>query len=97
MRLRLIVDSYGHDIDSTDPELLGKWIIEIFGRITWSPATYVQVQVGPSYIPGVKPGFDWIADSRYMVQQATVKSPRDVIAAMSAALDEYESKGESDG
>jgi len=93
VRLALIIDNYRHDIDSTDPELLGKWMVEIFARVQWTPATYIQVNAQPSYLPQLpdsQPQFDWIADSRIMGQLIPVKSPREVVEALSALIDEYE-------
>lgn len=90
MRLELTIDSYFHQVDSTDPEILGKWMVEIFGRVQWTPSTFIQVRAQPSYIPGAPGGMDWIADTRIIGQATRVKSPREVVEALSAWVDEWE-------
>lgn len=101
MRLRLSIDALPHEIDSTDPELLAKWIVEIFGRIrVITPATLIEFQVYPSFVPSDGPGDmqpgrggwhpDWAADSRVIGQVTPVRSPRELVAALSAQLDELE-------
>lgn len=97
VKLVLRIDGYHHEIDSTDPEIIGKWIVEIFARIgpTWSPATFIQMQVQPSWLPAApdgQPQHDWIADSRFMGQLVPVKSPREVVEALTKMIDESEAK-----
>ena len=97
MKLVLRIDGYHHEIDSTDPEIIGKWLVEIFARIgpAWSPATFIQVQVQPSYLPAVPDGviqFDWITDTRFTGRLTPVKSPREVVETLSKMLDEWEAK-----
>jgi hypothetical protein len=95
MKLEIIIDGMFHGIDSTDPEILGKWMVEIFGRVRHptpaTPATYFQVRAQPSYIPDAdgNPTLDWIADSRFL-GTATARTPREMVAALSAWLDEWE-------
>ncbi len=94
MRLILSIDSIPHQIDSTDPDLLAKWIIEMFGRIREiTPATLIELQTYPSVLPqsadgGWRP--DWITDSRIIGQVIQIRSPRDLIAALSKQLDDLE-------
>jgi hypothetical protein len=91
MRLRLIIDNFTHEIDTTDPDLLGRWIVEIFGRMRdWNPATDVRMQAGPSYFPEVGGAWtaDWLTDSRIIAQQRPILSPRDLVAELGKILDE---------
>jgi hypothetical protein len=94
MRLTIMVDGAYHVIDSTDPDLLGKWMTEIMGRIVAhgiKPATYIQVQAFPSWIPDVAGGHpDWIADSRIIGSTWQVASPREIVAALAQQLDDAE-------
>jgi hypothetical protein len=95
MRLEISIDSLSHQIDSTDPELLGKWIMEIFARAAaWglNDGTLIQGRAQPSWVlssqtpSGVTP--DWISDSRITGQVFTVTSPRDLLAVLSRQLEE---------
>ena len=96
MRLTILIDAMPHQIDSTDPELIGKWLAEIFGRAAaWgiTPATQIEAQVYPSWVPadnpdGSKP--DWIADTRIIGRTYQVQSPRDVVTMLARQLDEAE-------
>ena len=93
MRLTIEIDNVRHEIDSTDPELLGKWIVESFGRAIAAgitPATYIRVQAYPSWVPDAnQPGgrADWITDSRILGNSYQVWSPRDLLKARSDELD----------
>lgn len=96
MRLRLMIDGIAHECDSTDPDLLGKWIMEIFGRIRQiTPATLIEFQASPSWVPTStemdgrwQP--DWLADSRVIGQIRQIRSPRDLVAELGKIIDEYE-------
>lgn len=96
MRLTIITDGIPHEIDSTDPELLGKWITEIFGRAVAAgitPATQFEVRVYPSWVPDGSPqGWrsDWSADTQIIGRTHQVHSPRELIAILAAQLDEAE-------
>ena len=95
MRLKLIIDGYYHEIDSTDPELLARWIMEIFGRMREiTPATQIQVQAQPSWLPCANPAqpwaADWTADGRIIGQTVAVRSPRELLDALGKQLDEAE-------
>jgi hypothetical protein len=93
VRLQINIDSIVHNIDSCDPELLGKWVIEILRRpreIT--PATWITVQAWPSYLEGDdgQMHMDWPTDGRYLGRQAEIRTPRDLVAALGKFLDEAE-------
>jgi hypothetical protein len=98
MRLTITIDGAPHNIDSTDPETLGRWIVEILARAEpVTPATYIQVQAQPSYLPqrnGDPARTDWIANSQLNGDLLRVRSPRELVAALAAQLDRLE--GESD-
>ena len=91
MRLTIAIDGAPHGIDSTDPETLGRWVVEILARAEpITPATYIQVQAQPSYVPGRNgaPGRpDWIANSALNGELFRVRSPRELVAALAAQLD----------
>jgi hypothetical protein len=87
------IDGISHQIDTTNPDLLTSWILEIFGRIPGAPApaTYITVQIYPSVLwSGTEWKPDWIADSRVLSQVYHVKEPRDIIDALSQQLEEKE-------
>jgi hypothetical protein len=92
MRLTITIDGASHTIDSTDPELLGKWVVEIFARVGQvTPATYIQVQAYPSYLPshnGEPVGLDWIADSRIIGGVFRISSPRELVEGLARQLDD---------
>jgi hypothetical protein len=88
MRLQLFIDGVPHEIDSTNPELLGKWVIEIFSRVTYpTPDTLFEVRAMPSWVPDQVP--DWITDSQFMAQ-VRVMSPRDLVDALVRQLNDWE-------
>jgi hypothetical protein len=94
MRIRVNIDGLHHECDSTDPELLGRWLIEVFGRHQWFEATFCQVDVQPSFPSRAPDGklddrCDWIADVRYFDVWAP-KSPRELLKMMGQTLDRYE-------
>ena len=85
MRVQLFIDGMSYQIDTRDPDLLGRWLAEIFARMHWIPATQTQVQVYPSYIqaePGSQPQLDLIADSRVITNAVPVKSPQEFVDAL---------------
>lgn len=96
MRLRLSIDAVPHEIDSTDPDLLARWIVEIFGRIREiHPATLIEFQAQPSWVPsGNDPSMpwrpDWAADSRVIGQLMPARSPRELLAALGKQLDQLD-------
>lgn len=93
MKLTLSIDGYGHQIDSTDPDLLGRWIVEIFGRIREiTPATWIEFRAAPSWVPGNGDDWqpDWVADSRIINQAIQIRSPRELVAALGKQIDELE-------
>ena len=94
MKLRIIIDGMPHDCDTADPDLLGKWIVEIFGRIREiHPSTLIEFQAWPSFIPQTPHGMwepDWIADNRIIGQIREIRSPRELVAELGKMVDEYE-------
>ena len=94
MKLRIIIDGISHDCDTADPDLLGKWIVEIFGRIREIyPSTLIEFQAQPSWLPQASDGNwqpDWIADSRIIGQVRPVRSPRELVAELGKMIDEWE-------
>lgn len=95
MRLTIIIDGYPHEIDSTDPELLAKWIVEIFSRIPEIyPSTMIEVKAYPSFVlqNSGQWGPDWTADSRVISQIMVIRSPRELVTALSEQLDEAEDR-----
>jgi hypothetical protein len=97
VRLTISIDGVPHPIDSTDPVLLGNWMVEIFARAgEISNATYITVQVYPSFIPdpaapqGMRA--DWIADTRIVGRVFQVKTPRELVAALAKQLDDAEAE-----
>lgn len=89
MLIRVQVDGITHQIDSRDPETLARWLIEVFADIQWTPATWCQVTVNPSWSgpDGRQP--DWIADTRFMQLPVPVKSPEELVAALGERLAEF--------
>jgi hypothetical protein len=89
VRLELRVDSLVKVIDTVSPDLLARWLLEQFASIEWTPATYVQAQAWPSFSHD-NHAADWLCDSRYLTQFTEVRSPRDFLAQLTAALNTYE-------
>lgn len=98
MRLELWIDNIKYEIDSTDPELLGKWILEIIGRVRWSPATYSKFMVWPSYIQDENGVWvvDWVADSRILGHVYPFSTPQDILDALQGQINEQEKLREKD-
>lgn len=93
MRLSINVDQYHHEIDSTSPETLGRWIVEIFTRTgPWHPSTMINVQAYPSYVPTPdgRGRADWIADSRVLGNVYTARTPQEIVAALQQQIDDLE-------
>jgi len=93
MRLTLFIDGIPHQIDTTDPDLMAKWITEIFGRIQEiTPATLIEFRAQPSFLydKDKKPAVDWIADNRIISQQQRILSPRDFVTELGRQLDDAE-------
>lgn len=84
MRLEIIIDNVWHAIDTTDPDLMFRWVREIFGRIPeWNRSTEVRLQAFASYLyHDGKLTADWIIDSRIIGQIQEVRSPGEWIAAL---------------
>lgn len=95
MRLKISVDNLYHEIDSTDPDLLGKWVVEIFARTgPWTQATYVQLQAGPSWVPTEdgrgRP--DWIADSRVVGSVYQVHTMQEIVDVLQQHIKDAEAR-----
>jgi hypothetical protein len=94
MRLRIQIDGMHHEIDSTDPVTLGRWIVEILARAeqSWSPATMIMVQASPSWLPSVdgRGRSDWITDARVIGNVYHVRTPKDLLDALQQQLNEVE-------
>ena len=102
MRLRIHIDNMHHEIDSTNPETLGRWMVEIFGRIANpTPATLIRVEAQPSFIWEDNPNYrdqfraDWICDTRYF-QTGEIHSPRELVTLLGEWLDKYEADRDRD-
>lgn len=95
MRIRISVDGYGSEIDSTDPQTLGRWMVEIFARYPDAgPQTIYQVFANPSHVYNRKSGqyhSDWIQDTRYL-EVGRARSPRELLTELTAWLDAYEAR-----
>jgi hypothetical protein len=94
MRLTISVDNLSHQIDTTDPKLLGQWIVEIFDRTgPWGPSTWATIQAYPSWVPdatvpqGGRP--DWLADSRIIGGVYQVTSPQGIVDTLQQQLDNW--------
>jgi hypothetical protein len=97
MRLQLFVDNVITQIDTRDPELLGRWLLEQFALIRWYPSTFVRAQAWPSWSDFDKSGNarpDWLTDSAHY-RRWEVKTPEDVLAGLAALLSE--ARGEAAG
>lgn len=95
MRLTLTVDNLSFQIDSTDPELIGRWVVEIFARTgPFTPATYCTMQAYPSYVRDPATGRerpDWIADSRVIGRIHLVRTPQEVVDMLQKQVSDLES------
>lgn len=99
MRLTIAVDNLRHEIDSTDPETLARWILEIIGRFAWTPATYAYFQVYPSFTLNRETGEyapDWVADSRVLGEFTQFRGPRDLLIALADQIERQEELAERD-
>jgi hypothetical protein len=86
--IRVEIDGITRTTDSRDPETLARWLVEVFGDVRWTPATWCRVLVSPSWDPdGKRP--DWIADSAFMTLPVPVKSPEELVAALGDRLQEF--------
>lgn len=95
MRLTIQIDDVTSQIDSTDPETLGRWMVEIFGRVrNPTTATFYRIQAYPSFVPKDNGEYqpDWIADTRYM-EVGKAHNPRELLQLLNAWLSNYESRG----
>lgn len=81
---------YQYSIDSVNPEVLGKWLVEIFERIR--PGTGVHapamVRAWPSWIDGKE--VDFVTDSRVLGRMFPALTPREVVAALAQMVKDQE-------
>lgn len=95
MRVTLTIDGHTRQIDTANTALLGAWLTEQFMTVEWHPATYCTVNVWPGFKPDgpdhAKFNMDWLTDSRHLgTPYGPVRTPREVLAALSDALDAIE-------
>lgn len=94
MKLSIFLDGIPFEIDSTEPDLLARWIIEILGRMTDITAgTLIELRVRPSFLFDAASNAwrpDWTADSRIIGQTTYIRSPRDLLDALAKQLDAAE-------
>lgn len=93
MRVRIEIDGYSLEIATRDPELLARWLGEVFTAIDWSPATLVRAQAWPGFVQGgtprqPHPGADWIADSRIITRFSEIKSPQEFVDMLQRQINE---------
>jgi hypothetical protein len=91
MRLELYIDGMRVGINTRDPELLGRWLLEQFATIHWTPATDVRAQAWPSWSDMDEQGQarpDWVTITPILCRQWEVKSPEDVLAGLATQLKE---------
>jgi hypothetical protein len=88
MRLTITIDNYRHEIDSTDPGTLGRWVVEILARAErhWTPATLITVQTQPTFTmpPG---GGQWVPDWIDNGDLIKIRTPADLLAALTEQLE----------
>ena len=75
-------------IDSLDPELLARWLLETVARIKPNPAEYAVIQAWPSVGLDGKP--DWITDNRVLGRLHFGTTARDLLAALESDLADAE-------
>jgi len=89
-----MVDGFNFAIDSTDPEILGKWFVEVFARTgPFTAATQCLVRAWPSFSQSKTPGkyeADWITDSHFIGDLYQIHSPRELLTALDIQLQRYE-------
>jgi hypothetical protein len=88
VRFQLQIDGLVTEISTRDPELLGRWLLEQFALIRWTPATHVVAHAWPSwsdFTEDGRPRADWLTDSRELVPWE-VKSPEDVVMGLMETL-----------
>lgn len=90
MRLTLQVDGMTSEIDTRDPDLLARWLLEQFALIRWSPASYVTAHAYPSWSDlddGGRARADWLTNSAWLTNRWIVKTPEDVVEGLRVALE----------
>jgi len=87
VRVELRIDNMNHQIVTRDPELLGRWLVEMFGRVNWTPATFCQAMVWPDWV-GDQGAPDWIGDTRVIGRLTPVSSPQDFVNMLQQQIDD---------
>lgn len=86
MKIELRVDGYSTSIESRIPDTVARWLIEQFESIHWTPATWCQVYVWPSFSEDGKA--DYFTNSNYLYEPYTgVKNAREFALALSERID----------
>lgn len=88
MRIQ-IIDGMGmmYQIDSLDPDTLGKWLLEIFDRTRPDHVAPARVQMWPSWDRDGKTA-DFVVDNRVLGRVYTVRSAQEVIDRMQEMVNE---------
>ena len=78
-------DGQAYHIDSLNPELLARWLLETVGRIRPTAAAPAAIQAWPSFDP-VDGRADWITDSRVLGRLHHGATARELLDALAADL-----------
>ena|ERR1700678_1936912 len=94
MRAEITIDGYNFAIDSVDPEILGKWFVEIFNRVgPLNNSSFVQFRGWPSYgyrnLDGSPNAGDWISNVTMnpVITGRKILTPRELVTAISEELE----------
>ena len=88
MRVEISIDNIAFSITTRDPELMGRWLAELFASVDWTPTTWVQMHVYPVWLPDQDP--DWLTDTRVLTRGAPVRTPQEFVDALQAQIDDME-------
>jgi hypothetical protein len=98
MRVHVDIDNYGFDISTRNPELLARWLVEIFAEVEWTPATNIRVWVQPGWVTrDGQPVPDWLADSRVLGRWTPVQTPQEFVNSLQEQIDELAKLRAADG
>ena len=81
-------DGNAYSIDSLNPELLARWLLEIVARIRPTHAAPARIVAWPSIGPGDVP--DWLADARVLGRYHDGTTPRELLEGLAADLADAE-------
>jgi hypothetical protein len=93
VKAELFIDGYPYGITTSDPELLARWLVEVFSNVDWTPATLAEIRVTPTWgrVDGKLPARpDWICDTRILGERAQVRTPREFAEALLSQIHRYE-------